>query len=227
MILPMRRSHRHVLVQGFALPTVLVMLTLTSLATLLALRQLWMNDQLISAHADQLRTIHLAHAVRPLAVADILGAPTSIASDSDTVALMRRHTAGDDTQSHVFFPNNMSDYTILRGRLLAADCNAGICVPSLTFLTNAHKASTWKAQRLTAWPLTSDPSLSGNTTGGYWVEIFPPTDSSNPSPNFVYRITVLADGVLPASTTVLQGIWQRNTSTSSTGRWHSWQLLQE
>ncbi len=45
---------------GFALPTLMIMLALASIATLLAMRNLWVNEQLLNAEADQLRTQHTA-----------------------------------------------------------------------------------------------------------------------------------------------------------------------
>lgn len=48
-----RTCHNH----GFALPTLMVMLALASIAALLAMRNLWVNEQLLNAEADQLRTL--------------------------------------------------------------------------------------------------------------------------------------------------------------------------
>ena len=111
--------------QGFALPTLLVMLALASLATLLAMRNLWVNEQLLNAEADQLRTQLKAEAVLPVALTDILGATNN---NSDATP-NPRHTAGDTTQTHAFFPNSMVEYNVLRQRLGANTCSAGICAP--------------------------------------------------------------------------------------------------
>ena len=59
----------------------------------------------------------------------------------------------------------------------------------------------------------------------YWVEVFP--QSNNTQDNFIYRITVLAQGVMPSSATVLQTIWVRTTPTSPTGQWQSWHVLHD
>jgi Tfp pilus assembly protein PilX len=59
--------------QGFALPTLMVMLALASLGALLALRNLWVNERLLNAEADQLRTQQKAEAVLPIALIDLLG----------------------------------------------------------------------------------------------------------------------------------------------------------
>jgi len=67
-------SHARHTAHGLALPTLMGLLALASLATLLAMRNLWVNDLLLNAQADQLRTRHKAQAVLPLAVQDIVGA---------------------------------------------------------------------------------------------------------------------------------------------------------
>jgi hypothetical protein len=56
-------------------------------------------------------------------------------------------------------------------------------------------------------------------------EVFPQVGVD--STTFVYRITTLATGVMAGSTCVLQGIWVRNTPTSSTGQWQSWHVLHD
>lgn len=194
--------------QGFALPTLMVVLALASIATLLAMRQLWVNDQLLNAEADQLRAQHKAEAVLAVALADILG----------TANL--RHHAGDATQTHAFFPNSLAEYEVLRQRLGANICNTGICAPhALTTL----KASDWKAQTATAITLSAADTPDGDNTTWYWVEIFPQTHTDT----FVYRITVLAHGVMPSSSAVLQAIWAPHSSASLTGQWHSWHLLRD
>ena len=101
--------------QGLSLPTVLVMLALTSMAALLAWRNLWVNTQLLNAEADLLRTQHKAQAVLPVALADIVGNANSSGASTNL-----RHTAGDATQTHTFFPNALNDYDLLRQRLTAS-----------------------------------------------------------------------------------------------------------
>ena len=208
-------AHHH----GFALPTLMVMLALASIATLLALRNLWVNEQLLNAQADQLRTEHKAEALLPVALADILGASTP----SDGSANLR-HTAGSNTQSHAFFPASMAEYDLLRQRLNTATCGAGICAP-YTLDANANKASYWKAITTTAMPVNAPDTPYGNNTAWYWVEVFPSTSAQNTT--FIYRITTLANGVMPSSTTVLQAIWVRNNFTSPAGQWRSWHVLHD
>ncbi len=198
----------------------MVMLALTSLATLLAMRNLWVNDQLLNAEADQLRTQHKAEAALPVALADITG----IATNNSDATLNLRHTSGNATQTHAFFPASMTEYELLRQRLssYAPPCNAGICAPN-SLDAKATKASYWKAQITTAMPIHASDTPYGSGTAWYWVEVFPQPNT----PLFVYRITTLANGVMPGSTTVLQGIWMRNTAISSSGQWRSWHVLHD
>jgi Tfp pilus assembly protein PilX len=214
-------------VQGFALPTLLVMLALASLATLLAMRNLWVNEQLLNAEADQLRTQHKAEAVLPMALADILG--TTSNNDGTTNP---RHTAGNATQTHAFFPTSMGEYDLLRQRLSteASQCSAGICAPSMLD-AKTIKASYWKTQTTSAMAVSAADTPYGDNTAWYWVEVFPQhgtstTDTAS-TPPFAYRITTLAMGVMPSSSTVLQAIWARHSHTSLTGQWYSWHVLHD
>ena len=209
--------------QGLSLPTVLVMLALTSMAALLAWRNLWVNAQLLNAEADLLRTQHKAQTVLPVALADIVGNPSS--SDAATNL---RHTAGDATQTHAFFPNTLSDYDLLRQRLTASGtpCSAGICAPN-TLNANAAQASYWKTQTATAVGLGAADSPDGSNTAWYWVEVFPRGNTASNGASFAYRITALATGVMPGSSTVLQAIWTRDNNTSPTGQWRSWHVLHD
>ena len=204
--------------RGFALPTLIVMLALASLAALLALRTLLLNELLLNAEADQLRALHKAHAALPLAAADLVGTPTSATTPN------LRHTTGNATQTHAFFPTSMAEYDTLRERLSPNTCNAGICAPN-DLNPSASKASYWKRQTATGLAISAVDTLGNSSTVVYWIEVFPQANSSQD--NFIYRITVLAGGVIPNSTTVLQAIWARTTSSSLTGQWHSWHVLQD
>jgi Tfp pilus assembly protein PilX len=210
-----RPAHQH----GFALPTLMLMLSLASIAALLAMRNVWVNEQLLNAEADQQRTQQKAEAVLPLALADILGASTPNAGGATP---QLRHTAGDVTQTHAFFPSSQTEYDLLRKRLGVNTCSAGICAPN-ALASSAAQASYWRAQIATAMQVSAVDSPDGDNTAGYWVEVFPQTNNSA----FVYRITALANGVRPGSTTVLQALWVRNTATSSSGQWRSWHLLHD
>lgn len=222
---PHRFAIRCIAPQGFALPTLMVILALASIATLLAMRNLWVNAQLLNAEADQLRTQHKAEAVLPVALADILGAATN---KDGTINL--RHTAGNAMQTHAFFPASMGEYELLRQRLTTetSPCSAGICAPN-TLDAKLIKASYWKTQTVSAMPVSADDTPYGDNTARYWVEVFPQHSTANTASTtpFVYRITALANGVMPGSTTVLQAIWVRNTPTSSTGQWRSWLVLHD
>jgi Tfp pilus assembly protein PilX len=210
---------------GFVLPTLLLVLAMASMATLLALRSLWVNDQLLNAETDQLRTQHNAEAALSVALADVLGAGLN----SDGTPNLR-HTAGGAAQNHAFFPTSTAEYNLLRQRLSASTCLAGICAPS-GLEPNTNLASFWKARTQAAFAIRAADTPYGENTAWYWVEIFPQHSALNvtgtsASP-FVYRITTLATGVMPGSTTVLQAIWVRHTATTSTGQWRSWHVLHD
>ncbi len=213
--------------RGFALPTLMVMLSLASIATLLAMRNLWLNDQLLNAEADQLRTQHKAEAAMPVALADIMGSTTN--SDGTTNL---RHAAGNATRTHAFFPTSMAEYDLLRQRLGAetSPCRAGICAPH-TLDPKTTKASYWKTQTTSAMSVGAADTPYGDNTTWYWVEVFP-QDGANAAnatarPPFAYRITALAHGVMPGSATVLQAVWARHNNTSLIGQWHSWHVLHD
>jgi hypothetical protein len=202
----------------------MMMLALASIATLLALRNLSINAQLLNAEADQLRTQHKAEAVLPVALADLIGVGTNNTDGSVNL----RHTAGDTTQTHAFFPASMAEYDLLRQRLNPGPCSAGICAPN-TLDPKATHASDWKKQTATAMPVSNADTPYGHDTAWYWVEVLPQHNSSDAndfsSAPFVYRITTLAKGVMPGSTTVLQAVWVRDTPKALTGQWHSWHVL--
>jgi Tfp pilus assembly protein PilX len=213
--------------RGFALPTLMVMLALASIATLLAMRNLWVNDQLLNAEADQLRALHKAEAAMPVALADILGSGTNSDGTSNL-----RHVAGNTSQTHAFFPTSMIEYDMLRQRLgtLTNACSAGICAPR-TLDPKTTNASYWKTQTASAMSVGAADTPYGDNTTWYWVEMFP-QDSTRAAnaispPPFVYRITVLAHGVMPGSATALQAVWAKQSNTSLTGQWHSWHVLHD
>jgi Tfp pilus assembly protein PilX len=218
---------RCITARGFALPTLMVMLALTSIATLLAIRNLWVNDQLLNAEADQLRTQSKAEAALPVALADILGTATNSNEES---APNLRHSPGSSNQTHAFFPNSMAEYVLLRQRINTDTCIAGICAPN-ALDTNATKASYWKTQITTAMSVSAIDTPYGDNTAWYWIEVFPPSSADMTTPSstapFIYRITALANGVMPSSNTVLQAIWVRNSPTTNTGQWRSWHVLHD
>jgi Tfp pilus assembly protein PilX len=207
--------------QGLALPTVMVMLMLASVGTLLAWRQLWVNEVLLKTEADQLRTQHKAEAVLALAVQDIVG---------------RAIAVGDNTQTHVFFPTHLAEREVLRQRLGSENCRSGICAltpPKDEVKDLFSRASTWKNMTASAIPISASDTPYGAGTAWYWVDIQPDAvqlatiPSANSAPPFIYRITVLANGVLPSSSTVLQTLWTRTSPSDTRGKRHSWRLLQD
>jgi Tfp pilus assembly protein PilX len=207
--------------QGLALPTVMVMLMLASVGTLLAWRQLWVNEVLLKTEADQLRTQHKAEAVLPLAVQDMVG---------------RAGAAGDNTQTQVFFPTTLAEREVLRQRLGSEACRSGICAltpPKIEKDDLFSKASTWKSMTASAMPVSASDTPYGAGTAWYWVDIQPDAvqlatiPSANSAPPFIYRITVLANGVLPSSSTVLQTLWTRTNLSDTRGKRHSWRILQD
>lgn len=210
-----RTRHNH----GFALPTLMVMLALASIAALLAMRNLWVNEQLLNAEADQLRTLQKAEAALPTALIDILGTSATLPGE---ITPKQRHSAGNAIQTHAFFPTSLADYDLLRQRLGASNCSAGICAPN-TLTPLANQASYWKTQLATAMRVTAADTPYGDNTAWYWVEVLPQTNTTS----FIYRITTLANGVMPGSTAVLQAVWMRDTPTSLTGQWRSWRVLHD
>jgi Tfp pilus assembly protein PilX len=207
--------------QGLALPTVMVMLMLASVGTLLAWRQLWVNEVLLKTEADQLLTQHKAEAVLPLAVQNMVG---------------RASAAGDNTQTQVFFPNTLAEREVLRQRLGSDACRSGICAltpPKIEKDDLFSKASTWKSMTASAMPVSASDTPYGAGTAWYWVDIQPDAvqlatiPSANSAPPFIYRITVLANGVLPNSSTVLQTLWTRTNLSDTRGKRHSWRILQD
>ena len=205
-----QHMHRH---RGLALPTLMLMLSVASLAALLAMRNLWVNDQLLNAEADQVRTQQQAEAVLPIAVQDILGHATT----------PLRHTMGTPTDTHVFFPNTQTEYNVLQQRLGAASCQEGICAPASTSVATLQKASDWKIQTPTAIAINTGDAPDGANTAWYWVEVYPEENTGA----FMYRITALAQGVSHSSTSVVQAIWQRTSPNSTTGHWLSWHVLRD
>ena len=196
---------------GLTLPSVMVLLSLVALGCLSAWRELWVAEQRLNLEADQLRGLHRAEAVLPLAVADILG-PSTI----DALSTNVRHTA---TSNAAFFPNNLNELATLQQHLGSA-CEQGICAPSTT-VSHAHSPSHWWALREQATLL--DAQLPDGSAAWYWVEVLaaPAQD-----PPFLYRITVTVQGVMPAGQTVLQTVWTRTGATRQ-GTWHSWAMLHD
>jgi hypothetical protein len=235
---------------GFALPAVLGILALTSLACATVWRMQWVNQQLLNVHSHLIRNQHIAEGVLPLVAQDIVGFSAinstfiSVTPDSSTSL---RHFAGTDAQTHAFYPTNAQERDKLQVRLGNAMCQAGICAPRTPVDLSAEQ---WRNLLNQSQPLSMADLPSSNVSAFYWVEVWlnanvselvgspllqtTPAVPSAPSP-FIYRITVLVQDASsnPTSelskhrpkTLVIQAIWSRATETALTGQWHSWKLL--
>ena len=211
---------------GMALPTVMVMLLLSSLLALTAWRSMWLNEWLLRSRADAMRTQWAADATLQAALDDVL------ASHSDATAaspMSLRHNMGSADQDHVFFPKNTQELSVLRQRLGAQMCREGICAPSQPL---PSKAMYWQNMLTSAIPLSAQSNASLGKSTHYWIEIFLQNDTHN-DPPFVYRITAMATGLKSAQPVVLQAIFmprEANLSAnavSPSGRWISWTVLHD
>jgi hypothetical protein len=193
---------------GFALPAVLGVLALTSLACATVWRMQWVNQQLLNVQFHQIRNQQIAEGVLALVVTDI--------------------------QTHAFYPTNAQDRDKLQLRLGTAMCQAGICAPKTFVNLNAEQ---WRNLLGQSQQVNVSDLPIKDITAFYWVEVWlnaGASQSVQPSP-FIYRITVLVQEVSPASaseltkpkphTLVMQAIWSRATETSPSIQWHSWKLL--
>ena len=193
---------------GFALPTVLGVLALTSLACATVWRMQWVNQQLLNVQFHQIRNQQIAEGVLALVVTD--------------------------AQTHAFYPSTAQDRDKLQLRLGNAMCQAGICAPKTLANLNAEQ---WRNLLGQSQQVNVADLPNKDITAFYWVEVWlnaGASQSVQPSP-FIYRITVLVQQTLPTSaseltkpqphTLVMQAIWSRATETSPSIQWHSWKLL--
>lgn len=193
---------------GFALPAVLGVLALTSLACATVWRMQWVNQQLLNVQFHQIRNQQIAEGVLALVVTD--------------------------AQTHALYPATAQDRDKLQLRLGNAMCQAGICAPKTLANLNAEQ---WRNLLGQSQQVNVSDLPIKDITAFYWVEVWlnaGASQSVQPSP-FIYRITVLVQEVSPASaseltkpkphTLVMQAIWSRATETSPSIQWHSWKLL--
>ena len=193
---------------GFALPAVLGVLALTSLACSNVWRMQWVNQQLLNVQFHQIRNQQIAEGVLALVVTD--------------------------AQTHALYPATAQDRDKLQLRLGTAMCQAGICAPKTLANLNAEQ---WRNLLGQSQQVNVSDLPIKDITAFYWVEVWlnaGASQSVQPSP-FIYRITVLVQEVSPASaseltkpkphTLVMQAIWSRATETSPSIQWHSWKLL--
>lgn len=235
---------------GFALPAVLGILALTSLACATVWRMQWVNQQLLNVQSHLTRNHHIAEGVLPLVVQDIVGFSatnsTTINATPDSSTSLR-HFAGTDAQIHAFYPTTAQERDKLQLRLGTAMCQAGICAPKTPVDLSAEQ---WRNLLNQSQPVSMADLPSSNVSAFYWVEVWlnanvselvgspllqsTPAVSSTPS-SFIYRITVLVQDASSnptselskpqSNTLVIQAIWSRATETALTGQWHSWKLL--
>ncbi len=217
---------------GIALPTVMVMLMLSSLLALAAWRSIWLNELLLQSRADAIRTQWLADATLLAGLDDVLQR-TPLTAASATTPVSSRHEMGNSDQSHVFFPKNVEALTVLRQRLGANVCQEGICAPMQPLPSNS---TYWQGMTSSAMLTSSENNISQTTNAlpnkYYWVEIFLQTNAQG-AQTFVYRITALTTGLKSSKSVVVQAIWVPHVSTESTinlthqGRWLSWTVLHD
>lgn len=218
---------------GFALPAVLGILALTSLACAAVWRMQWVHQQLLNVQSHLIRNQQIGDGVLPLVVQDIVGSATM--PDGQTNL---RHFVGTDAQTHAFFPNTPSERDKLQTRLGTSMCQAGICAPKTLTELNADQ---WQNLVDQSQPVSSANLPSKAVSAFYWVEVWLNNSASEfssaplpPSP-FIYRITVLVretptTGPLTPSrpqpnSVVIQAVWSRATQTALSGKWHSWKSL--
>ena len=226
---------------GIALPTVMVMLLLSSGLVLTAWRSIWLHELLLQARSDAMRTQWLADATLLTALDDVLqrnpltnsSANTNTNTDAQT---SMRHAMGSDEQSHVFFPKTADELLVLRQRLGASACREGICAPLQPLPSVATYWQSMGSSSMTSSVInaskgtTAESNPLQNKNPRYWVEVFVPTDASD-GKTFVYRITAMVSGWKSAQPTVLQAIWQPDIAAVSannnapSGRWVSWAVL--
>jgi len=193
---------------GFALPAVLGVLALTSLACATVWRMQWVNQQLLNVQFHQIRNQQITEGVLALVVTD--------------------------AQTHALYPATAQDRDKLQLRLGNAMCQAGICAPKTLANLNAEQ---WRNLLGQSQQVNVADLPIKDIMAFYWVEVWlnaGASQSVQPSP-FIYRITVLVQQTSPTSaskltkpqphTLVMQAIWSRATETSPSIQWHSWKLL--
>ena len=230
---------------GIALPTMMVMLLLSSGLVLTAWRSIWLHELLLQARADAMRTQWLADSTLLAALDDVLQrnalTNSSAIPNTDTNANTNaqtplRHTMGTPEQSHVFFPKTTDELLVLRQRLGASACREGICAPLQPLPSVATYWQSMGSSSMTSSVINASKGTAAENNplqhknARYWVEVFLPTDVSD-GKTFVYRITAMVSGWKSAQPTVLQAIWQPDIAAVSannitpSGRWVSWAVL--
>jgi Tfp pilus assembly protein PilX len=188
---------------GLALPSVLVLSSLVALIALSSWRTIWVQTLLLNAQADHLRATHQAQAAMAWA--------KQIVSQPAAQQL----------------PRTLNEFQKFRQQLPFDGCRNGLC--ALNNSAAPPNLGFWKIQIANARQIPANFSVYGDSRAWCWLEILPDAQrikSQAPDP-FIYRITVLAQGLKPASQTVLQAIWQNDVNNASSGRWLGWKTLTE
>lgn len=217
---------------GFALPAVLGILALTSLACATVWRMQWVNQQLLQVQSRLVRQQQIAEGVFPLVAQDIIGVGSTTSATPDTTPNLR-HFVGTDAQTHAFYPSNALERDKLQLRLGAAMCQSGICAPKTLIPLSAVQ---WRNLLDQSQPVNAANLPRSEFSAFYWVEVWLNANASEPPASpFLYRITVIVqEGASNLASTplmaqpnslVMQAIWSRASPTALVGQWHSWKLL--
>jgi type IV pilus assembly protein PilX len=201
---------------GISLLVVMVMLLLCSLLALGAARMGWLNEALVGNISDEQRAFLAAEALMRDAQRDI------------------QNPGNRSLGGAAYFPLDAGDLTRLQNAdKTASPCTLGLCFPqNLSDLNGSGDTNWWQqgAQKTASMRLggalygqiTGDTTPTGNSlltpTGNrlahYWIEVFPYATSGDTlagrtPPNdrpFIYRVTVVVDGLKAGTRVVLQSI---------------------
>ncbi|MBP9652185.1 MAG: hypothetical protein KBD77_04220 [Brachymonas sp.] len=220
--LPIRSASMH-RQQGLSLFTILVMLLLTMLLVLGALRLSLFNEGVIGNQADAQRAYASAEALLRNAEADIrangLNCSVSLAScrfprdmdDFMAMALVRRGACSNNTnEKGVCFPETPDDRIFQADYIMAKPAGQ-----TADPVMNLNTAASYTAFASAATTGDADLSLTA-AKGQYWVEVFVYNvatsarfDSSiypvpDPVYPFIFRITARAEGLRPGTVSTLR-----------------------
>ena len=201
---------------GISLMVVMVMLLLCSLLALGAARMGWLNEALVGNISDEQRAFLAAEALMRDAQRDI------------------QNPGKRSLASAAYFPLDAGDITRLQNAdKSTSPCTKGLCFPlGLSDLNGSGDSNWWQqgeqtkeAMRRggarygeitgdTAPPANSLLTPTGKRLAHYWIEVFPystagDTLAGRTPPNdrpFIYRVTVVVDGLRAGTRVVLQSI---------------------
>lgn len=204
--------------RGVSLLVVMVVLLLCSLLALGAARVGWLNEAMVGNISDEQRAFLAAEELMSDAQLDIQSpAKRAISSGAD-----------------LFYPlDPATDVTLMQARVASnpVPCRAGLCFPASVNTLNGTGATNWWQQgdaqvqamrqagathgQITGVPASDNRLLTptGNRLAHYWIEVFLITPGgvtmAGQVPNdrpFVYRVTVVVDGLRAGTRVVLQSI---------------------